>query len=91
MRYCHQVEGEESEGQNKIKMKAITQIKEICGGLATVKKVRGEASAIISFHKNWGHGKLGGDKSQGTLGKLAAAGFAVESGHYGNEYIVKLA
>ena len=71
-------------------MKAITKIKEICGSLATVKKVRGEASAIISFHKNWGHGRLDGDKTQGTLGKLASTGFAVKTGSHGNIYTVKL-
>jgi hypothetical protein len=71
--------------------KPVTQIKEICGGLATVQKVRGKNSAKITFGKNWGHGKLGGDKTQGTLGKLSAAGFEVATGHYGNTYNVKLA
>lgn len=69
-------------------MKTIKEIKEICGGLATVQKVRGENSAKITFHKNWGHGKLGGDKSQGTLGQLAEAGFHVEAGSHGNIYRV---
>ena len=72
-------------------MKAINQIKKICGGLAIVQKVRGENLAKITFYKNSGHGKLGGDKTQGTLGQLAAAGFEVTTGHYGNTYSVKLA
>lgn len=71
-------------------MNKISQIKKICGTLAAVSKVRGKNVVKISFTKNWGHGKLGGDKTQGTLGKLAASGLAVESGHHGNEYTIVL-
>ena len=52
---------------------------------------------ILAQWPNTGFEKIAGapdtarDEHGGTLGKLAAAGFAVESGHYGNEYIVKLA
>jgi len=69
-------------------MKATTQIKKICGKLATVSHVPGQKIIKVSFQKNFGHGKLGGDKTQGTLGQLAAAGFIVETGHYGNEYTI---
>ncbi len=74
----------------QLTMKSLNKIKFICGGLATVRKIRGQNSALVSFHKNWGHGKLGGDATQGTLGKLAAAGFEVSRGNFGNEYTIKL-
>lgn len=71
-------------------MKTIHQVRQICGGLAEVSKVRGQSAFKITFHKNYGHGKLGGDKTQGVLGQLTTAGFNISQGRHGNTYDVMI-
>ena len=61
-------------------------IRKIVGSLADVKMTSGVVT--ITFKKNWGHGKIGGGESNGVLGRLGAAGFDVETGEYGNEYVI---
>ena len=66
------------------------QIKTVVGNKGTVEKVRGAASAKISFLANSGHGRIGGGITNGILGIISSQ-TKVETGHFGNEYFVTLA
>ena len=65
-----------------------SKIRKIVGNLATVKKIRGQNRAVVTFNKNWGHGSPAGGNGGSILGRLTLMGVKVERACFGNVYEV---